>query len=173
MTTLPMPPGSQSTNVRTFAPAPDAMPELHLRDARAADLPALAVLEAQFPSDRIGPPLFRELMGSPRAAVRVAELDGRLVGYHIVRRRWLSRIGWLYSLAVDADHRRRGIGRRLLADAERLARRAGGRGMQLEVRQDNAAALALYERCGYRRVKALPGYYDDGAAGWRYRREWP
>ena len=171
MSTLPSP-GSKSAGVSTFEPAPDTTPELHLRDARAADLPALALLEAQFPGDRIVPPLFRELIGSPRATVRVAELDGRLVGYHIVRRRWLSRVGWLYSLAVDAAHRRRGIGRRLLADAERLARRAGRRGLQLEVRQDNAAALALYERGGYRRVKALPDYYDDGTPGWRYRREW-
>ena len=38
------------------------------------------------------------------------------------------------------------------------------------MRQDNRAACALYEAAGYRRVAALPGYYDDGAPGWRYAR---
>ena len=39
-------------------------------------------------------------------------------------------------------------------------------------RQDNAAANALYQAAGYRPLAALPGYYEDGAAGWRYGRDW-
>ena len=35
------------------------------------------------------------------------------------------------------------------------ARRHGARRMRLEVRQDNAAAIRLYERLGYRRFGAL------------------
>mgnify|MGYP006197207747 CR=1 FL=1 len=44
--------------------------------------------------------------------------------------------------------------------------------LRLEVRQDNAAANALYQAAGYRPLAALPGYYEDGAAGWRYGRDW-
>lgn len=172
MSTVPQSPGTVGAGVSTFAPVPDAAPELRIRDARAADVPALLAIESQFPGDRIRGALFRDLIGHARATVRVAEIGGRIVGYHAVRRPWLRRLGWLYSLAVDGAHRRRGIGRRLLADAEWVARRAGRRGLRLEVRQDNPAAIALYERGGYRRVKALPGYYDDGTAGWRYLREW-
>ena len=40
--------------------------------------------------------------------------------------------------------------------------------MRLEVRSDNPAAIALYERRGYRRIARLPGFYEDGADGWRY-----
>ena len=90
----------------------------------------------------------------------------------MVRRRWFDQRGWLYSLAVDGPERRQGIGRRLLADAELVARRAGHRGLVLEVRQDNAAAQALYSRAGYRPVKALRRYYDDGSDGWRHVRDW-
>jgi ribosomal protein S18 acetylase RimI-like enzyme len=36
------------------------------------------------------------------------------------------------------------------------------------VRTDNRSAIALYERHGYTRVRRLPGFYEDGADGWRY-----
>jgi ribosomal protein S18 acetylase RimI-like enzyme len=38
------------------------------------------------------------------------------------------------------------------------------------VRADNAAALRLYERGGYRRIARLRAYYEDGADGWRYEK---
>ena len=43
---------------------------------------------------------------------------------------------------------------------------------RLEVRQDNAAAVGLYEAAGYARLAPLPAYYEDGGDGWRYGREW-
>lgn len=139
-----------------------------LRAARAGDLPALLALEARFPGDRLSPRQFRHHLANPRARLRVLA-DGPVVrGYHLVLMRAGSRWARLYSIAVDPAARGRGLGRRLLADAERQARAAGRRGLRLEVRQDNAAAIALYESAGYRRVAALPAYYADGAPGWRY-----
>ena len=52
--------------------------------------------------------------------------------------------------------------------AEKDAAQAGCTAMTLEVRQDNATANALYLAAGYRRLAALPAYYEDGAPGWRY-----
>ena len=173
MTTLALPTTTLPAAASLFEPvAGTEATALRLRDAREADLPALLAIEAQFPGDRISPALFRRLLGSRRATTRVAEVGGRVVGFHVVRRRWFDRRGWLYSLAVDGPERRQGIGRRLLADAELVARRAGHRGLVLEVRQDNAAAQALYARAGYRPVKALRRYYDDGSDGWRHVRDW-
>ena len=123
-------------------------------------------------SDRVGPPLLRRLLGSRRAAVRVGTRNGQVVGYYVLRRPVLSRCAWLYSLAVAAHMRGRGIGQRLLQDAEAVARAGGRRGVRLEVRQDNATALALYEAAGYRRSRHLPRHYQDGADGWRYVRTW-
>lgn len=173
MTTLPHGPAGRSGTVPAFGADVAGAPALHLRDAREADLPALLAIDRVFPSDRITAVRYRTLLDSRRATVRVAELDGRVVGYHVVLRRWFHRAGWLYSMAVAYGARRRGVGRRLLADAELAARRAGRTGLSLEVRQDNAPAIALYERAGYRRVKALPAYYSDGSDAWRYRRDWP
>ncbi len=143
-----------------------------LRPARDADLPALLALEAQFPGDRLSARQFRHHLGNARAALRVLEADGLVAGYHLVLNRRLSRRAWLYSIAVAHHARGQGLGRRLLADAEAGAAAAGRRGMRLEVRQDNAAAIALYERAGYRRSADLRRYYDDGGDGWRYLHDW-
>ena len=43
-------------------------------------------------------------------------------------------------------------------------------GMTLEVREDNATAIALYRGRGYVETGRRPGYYDDGAAAIRLRR---
>lgn len=146
---------------------------LRLRTARAGDLPALLALEAHFPGDRLSPRQFRHHLGNARARLRVAAEGARVLGYHLVLLRAGSRWARLYSIAVDPAARGRGLGRRLLADAERRARAAGCSGLRLEVRQDNAAAVALYESAGYHRVAALPAYYADRAPGWRYARTVP
>lgn len=147
-------------------------PDHRLRTARATDLPDLLALEARFPGDRLSARQFRHHLGNPRARLRVAVAGGRVAGYHLVLLRAGSAWARLYSIAVDPAARGRGLGRRLLADAEAQARAAGRRGLRLEVRQDNAAAVALYEAAGYRRLAALPAYYQDGGSGWRYARAW-
>jgi ribosomal protein S18 acetylase RimI-like enzyme len=59
--------------------------------------------------------------------------------------------GMLYvdALATVAAHRRRGVATALLADAERIAGRAGLAGIALDTGIENRAARALYERHGY------------------------
>jgi ribosomal protein S18 acetylase RimI-like enzyme len=51
------------------------------------------------------------------------------------------------GMGVVAEHRHRGLGRRLLV--ETLARARGLRRIELNVRADNTAAIALYRSCGF------------------------
>jgi ribosomal protein S18 acetylase RimI-like enzyme len=51
------------------------------------------------------------------------------------------------GMGVVAEHRHRGLGRRLLV--ETLARARGLRRIELIVRADNTAAIALYRSCGF------------------------
>jgi ribosomal protein S18 acetylase RimI-like enzyme len=142
-----------------------------IRSATPAEVPALAALEQRcFSGDRMSARQYRRHVGSPRALVLVAVCGGALVGSAVVFLRRGSGLARLYSIAVDPAERGTGLGAALLAAAERAARRQGAHRLRLEVRQDNPAAIALYETRGYRRIGARAAYYEDGADAWRYER---
>src|SRR5690606_28943772 len=150
---------------------PDRLPGMSTRCLRTASLVhlrALLALEAQFPGDRLSARGFRHHLGNPRADLRLILADGYIAGYHLVLDRRLSRWSRLYSIAVGWSVRGAGLGRQLLADAESRARARGRRGLRLEVRVDNEAAIRLYESAGYARGRRIRRYYDDGKDAWRY-----
>jgi GNAT superfamily N-acetyltransferase len=59
----------------------------------------------------------------------------------------------IVDLFVDADHRGRGIGRALVAEAQRLAAARGCQRLLWTVWRENRAAIAFYERLGARFVQ--------------------
>jgi len=65
------------------------------------------------------------------------------------------------TLAVDPKRRRQGIGERLLVHMLRETRRLGAGVVTLEVRESNQAAIALYEKHGFRVRRRKVGYYRD------------
>jgi ribosomal-protein-alanine acetyltransferase len=147
-------------------------PLVRIRDARAGDVAALCRLEtATFPGDRIAPASFRRLLSRPSAELRVATAGGDLVGYTLLLFRRGTSIARLYSIAVAVEARGRGVGRRLMADAARIARKSGRARLRLEVRADNGAAIRLYESLGYRRIGRHLDYYADGMEALRLERD--
>jgi ribosomal protein S18 acetylase RimI-like enzyme len=71
----------------------------------------------------------------------------------------------LEFVLVSPQARRQGIGRILVQTAIAWARELGAQEIWLEVRESNAGALRLYERCGFvvagRRPQYYPGHYAD------------
>ncbi len=57
--------------------------------------------------------------------------------------------GWIYYLAVRADRRNQGIGRRLVAACEVILAGRGCPKVNLMVRADNPEAVGFYARVGY------------------------
>jgi ribosomal protein S18 acetylase RimI-like enzyme len=57
--------------------------------------------------------------------------------------------GWISYLGVAPEQRRKGLGRCLLAEAERLLRESGCPKINLQVRTSNVEAVAFYERVGF------------------------
>ena len=83
------------------------------------------------------------------------------------RRERIAHHGTL-ALSVRKDHWGRGIGGAMLTALIRTARENGLEALDLGVRADNARAIALYERFGFRvygryaRYICIDGvYYDD------------
>jgi len=87
------------------------------------------------------------------------EQEDRLVGYLIVSR-YVD--AWhVMNVAVDPDHRSRGIATMLLERLFELTADDARRGYTLEVRVSNATAIALYERLGFEARGIRRGYYTD------------
>jgi ribosomal protein S18 acetylase RimI-like enzyme len=59
--------------------------------------------------------------------------------------------GWINYLAVSPHHRRQGIGRRIMEEAEKRLGAAGCPKINLQVRETNRAVIQFYERIGYTR----------------------
>ena len=126
-----------------------------LRPAEPADAESIATLFTDEgypagPSDivtRLGRFAGRE------ARVIVAEHDGVLLGFiaiHSLPRfehdDWIVRI---LALVVDAGARERGVGRTLMAEAERVGRELGAAFIEVTAGHHRPEARHLYEQLGY------------------------
>jgi ribosomal-protein-alanine N-acetyltransferase len=88
-------------------------------------------------------------------------LKGNLLVGYVVAAAHEDR-GHIISLAVRPDCRRQKIGTALLASLMEHLRSMEVVVVSLEVRADNSAAIALYEKLGFVRSGNLHHYYEDG-----------
>ena len=62
-----------------------------------------------------------------------------------------GRKGWINRLAVDAALRKRGIGARLVREAERRLEALGMDILACLIEDDNAVSMAVFEKLGYKK----------------------
>jgi [ribosomal protein S18]-alanine N-acetyltransferase len=135
-----------------------------VRTATAADVDAIADSEA----DNLGADAWSHALVEEGVAGRlptvhylVAEEGRRLVGHAVAS--LAGDIAELQRIAVAADHRRGGVASALLDEVLALAAAGGADRVLLEVREDNAEALAFYAARGFVEVDRRRRYYRDGA----------
>lgn len=155
---------------------------LSFRAATAADIPAVvALVESAYRGDsgRRGWTTESDLLDGPRTNKRevglllnqpdnrvlLAHDDGELVGCAHLRKKGGS--CYFGMFAVNPERQRAGVGKRLIAEAERVAREElGCRQMEMTVISVRAELLDWYERRGYRRTgKTRPFPAGNGCAG--------
>lgn len=130
-----------------------------------------AIEEACFaPLFRFGRGYMRQLVRSANTATWIAEQDGEMAGFAIVE--WSLDDGqisaYIQTIEVAPPARRRGVGGKLLGQAEQSARMAGASVLWLHVEEQNPEAIRIYEAHGYRREGREENYYPQGRAALIY-----
>ena len=130
------------------APPPEL--GLRIRSARRRDMGPILELDAaafdafwRFDAEA----LVEAAHATPRNRRRVAQRDGRVVGYTMTGRS--GRTGFVQRLAVDPDHHGRGTGRVLLVDSLSWLQRSGATRALVNTQPGNDQALALYRSAGF------------------------
>lgn len=96
-------------------------------------------------------------LSSPLSFALVAECGGATCGYLLAT--LLAPEGELYRIGVHPDYRKRGIGRALMEGLLSAAKERAVTDIFLEVRADNAAAIALYRSVGFADNGIRKNYY--------------
>lgn len=142
-----------------------------IRKARLKDLDRVTEIEwSVFQSDQLSRQSLRRYMQVQSAAMIVAEDGNTIAGYALIGLRKGSKIGRLYSIAVDKACGKRGIGRALLDASEQLAKKRKCNVFALEVRADNPRAIKLYKKNGYALIGREEDWYEDGAAALKFEK---
>lgn len=124
---------------------------MEIRPYQVADFAGLdALWREAFPND---PPRNRADISVPaKLAMKddllfVAVEDGAVIGS--IMAGYDGHRGWLYSVAVRQDAKRRGIGTALVQTAEAALRKLGCCKINLQVRSTNAAVIEFYKGLGF------------------------
>ena len=128
------------------------------RPVRGEDIPALAALERACFPEGADEAMLERFLSDGRHRLLLAEEDGTLLGYA-----WYEYVldeGYVGSVAVAAEHRRRGVGRLLVEDMLSDARALRLAFLTLEVRESNIPARRLYEKAGFRDAGRRKNYYE-------------
>ncbi|ROR89699.1 ribosomal-protein-alanine N-acetyltransferase [Nocardioides aurantiacus] len=135
-----------------------------VRPGRDADLAAVVDLERVcLGEDAWGEALVAPGLagGLPTVSYAVAVTADVVVGHAVLSA--VGDVAELQRIGVAPDRRRHGVAALLLADVVEQAEGAGAERLLLEVREDNAPALALYARHGFEELARRRRYYADGA----------
>ncbi len=143
---------------------------LEIRRLTYADLPQIIAIERRAFPTPWSLAMFVLELSKPAGVCLTALHEGQMLGFLICSR--YDTVWHVMNVAVDPGRRREGIATAMLAD---LLRRIDGHGARftLEVRESNGAAIALYERFGFRAAGRRRRYYqdngEDAVVMWRTR----
>jgi ribosomal-protein-alanine N-acetyltransferase len=143
---------------------PYVKPDYRVAQVTIRDVHAIRRLEQiVFPQDAYSYLSLTTLLLTPGGAYfKAVDAAGNLVGFVAGSPDWAVHIDWIVTLGVHPNHRRYGLGNRLLTVCEE---NLGQPKIRLTVRASNDPAIRLYEKAAYERLYVEPHYYNDGEDG--------
>jgi ribosomal-protein-alanine N-acetyltransferase len=132
---------------------------IDIRKLALDDLTAVEAIEQRAYPTPWSRSMFASELAKPTSICLGAFEGEELVGY-VINSRYVD--AWhVMNVAVDPEHRGRGIATALLERLFVLTREDERRGYTLEVRVSNEDAIRLYEKLGFEARGTRRGYYTD------------
>lgn len=144
-----------------------------LRQFQPGDLESVMSINQVCLPENYAPIFFIDIHERSPATFIVAEEDGRLAGYAMCRietgfssfsRTRLTKKGHVVSIAVLPEHRRKGLGSKLVKKVLMAMELYKAKECFLEVRLSNHQAVGMYNRLGFSEIRIKRKYYADGEA---------
>lgn len=126
-----------------------------IRKAVQSDLASMCEIEKECIADPWSLAAFESSFAADGAVFLAAEAENGEVCGFITANAVLDEIN-IYNIAVDERFRRQGVASALLSELEKSKPYS----INLEVRESNAAAIALYEKCGFEQVGRRKNFYS-------------
>ncbi len=140
--------------------------------ARAADAREIAEMSRDLIEQGLTwswtPARVQHFICGTESSVVVARREQRIAAFAIMH--FGDEVAHLNLLAVAPEHRRQGLGRRLMDWLSATAIEAGVFRINLELRTHNEAARLFYERLGFDQLGVVQGYYQGREAALRMSR---
>lgn len=137
-------------------------PRYRLWTGGESDAGVLAQLHAPVFPDPWPEAAFASLLSRDEVFVLIGARKGEATAEGFILVRSVAGEAEVLTLCVSIDARRTGLGSALLSAACDEARARGAQEMFLEVGENNAAALALYQGAGFAAVGRRAAYYRHG-----------
>jgi ribosomal-protein-alanine N-acetyltransferase len=140
-----------------------------VRRLRSSDLDEILIIEhLSFGKDAYDRNLFAEFLHKCGDLFLIVETGRKICGYMITCTRGPGAVGRaeLVSVAVNPAMRAKGAASALMDSTLRRLRLRGIGRLGLMVRVTNLEARAFYEKYGFRKIRIVRQYYEDGADGW-------
>lgn len=104
---------------------------------------------------------WKKMLSSKEIKMIIAEAEGRPIGFSgIELKRW-NNTAQITQIVVATEHRRKGIGKRLIKKLKHIAKEWSVRTIIAEVGSLNPA-LQFYLKCGFRICGFNDRYYNNG-----------
>ena len=142
-----------------------------MRKAEPTDISAVMRINLDTLPENYPEYFFRQIQERYAEAFFVAEKEGKVIGYIMCRMeggisnfglRWVRR-GHIVSVAVLQEYRRQNIASELIKHSMKTLETVyGAKEVILEVRISNHAAVKLYDKLRFKRIRTLPTYYRNG-----------
>jgi ribosomal-protein-alanine N-acetyltransferase len=137
-----------------------APPACRIRAAEPGDAVAIAAVHRRLFDPAWDVAGLRRLLELPAVRTFIADAGTRLTIAGFILGQLAADEAEILSIGIEPAWQRRGIAGLLTARLAVSVARVGAKRLFLEVAADNAPALALYRRHGFRSVGRRSGYYE-------------